>query len=463
MVDRGDTDPGYRSAAPFLAELFVSQEMRSLFGMSSTVARYLEVEVALAEVEGALGIIPAESSAVLAAQLRLDRIDLSRYVRDVGHTGFPIVPLLEQLTELVPADHGQYLHWGATSQDIMDTALVLQMREAFGRIATQITNLRTVLARHADEYRLAVMPGRSQLQYAAPVTFGLKSATWLSMFQRHAVRLEQLEQRLYVVQFGGAVGTLAALDSQGIAVQEGLAERLDLGVVESVWHATRDSLVEAVSFIANLSASLGKIGQDVVLLSQTDVAEVRERATPGRGVSSTMPQKHNPIAGQSLMVIASEAADLAGSMLRASLHDHERATGRWMREWQIVPEAFELIGRGLEIGFELLDGIEVDVDRMRANVRGSDTIMSEAVMMALAPHLGRQRAHDVVADAVQTATTEQMSFRSVLLSDPDVVRHVSAADLDDLLAPGNYLGATELLIDRVLLAEEQDHSAGYAS
>jgi len=409
-----------------------------------------------------LGIIPADSSDVLASSLTIDGIDLERYVADIELTSFPILPLLDQLTELIPDEHSQYLHWGATTQDIMDTALVLQMREAFGRIAELITDLRAILTDQAGQYRSAVMAGRSQLQYASPITFGFKASTWLSMFQRHAIRLEQLEERLYVLQFGGAVGTLAALDENGLAVQRALAQRLGLGVPRAAWHVTRDTLVEAISLLANIAASLGKIGQDVVLLSQSDVGEVRERATPGRGVSSTMPQKHNPVSGQLLTVIASGVADYAGSMLRASIHDHERASGRWMREWQIVPEAFGLTGQGLELAIALLEGLEVNTDRMRSNVETAEFITAEAVMMALAPHLGRQRAHHVVAEAVQTAVATHLSFRDVLMSDAKVSTHLSEGDLDHLLSVENYLGATDELIDRVLSSEERRTPEGPA-
>lgn len=416
----------------------------------------MEVESALAEAEAMLEIIPAEAGDALVTSLVIDRIDLDRYHREVELVGFPIVPLLDQLNELIPAEHSQYLHWGATTQDIMDTALVLQMRDAFAHISEQIVTLRAVIAHQADEHRSTVMAGRSQLQHALPITFGLKASTWLSMFQRHANRLEQLEERLYVVQLGGAVGTLAALGTKGTAVQTALAERLDLSVPLSVWHVTRDTIVEAVSFLANLAASLGKIGKDVVLLAQSDVGEVRERATPGRGVSSTMPQKHNPVSGQLLTVIASGVADPAGAMLRASVHEHERASGNWMREWQIVPEAFILTGRGLEVAVDLVEGLEVDVSRMRTNVEEAEFIMSEAVMMTLAPQLGRQRAHDVVAEAVQVAVATNTSFSTALSNTAEVAEYLSEADLAYALQPENYLGATDDLIDRVLSAEGRD-------
>ncbi len=358
--------------SPFLGNLFGSGPIRSVFDARAVVERYLEVEIALAQVEAALGLIPKDASAAIESELTIDRFDLEKYAKHVERVGFPIVPLLDQIVRVVPHNYGEYAHWGATTQDIMDTALVLQMREAMGHLHESLSRLRSVLARLADRHRSTLMIGRSQLQHALPVTFGLKAATWLSMFQRHAARLTQLEVRLYVVQLGGAVGTLAALGTNGEAVQRALAAKLGLGVPSMPWHTTRDSLAEAVAFLANVVASLGKIGQDIVFLAQSDVQEVRERAVPGRGVSSAMPQKHNPISSQLLTVIASGVADHAGSMFRASVHDHERASGRWMEEWRIVPEAFVLAGGAFELAIDMLGGLEIDADRMRAHVEASE-------------------------------------------------------------------------------------------
>ncbi len=440
--------------SPYLGNLFGSKTLRAVFEARATVERYLEVEIALAEVEAALGLIPSEAGAALMSDLTIDRIDLKQYARDVELVGFPIVPLLDQIVQLVSDDYGEYAHWGATTQDIMDTALVLQLREALGYIGDGLHKLRRILAAHADQHRSTLMLGRSQLQHALPVTFGFKAATWLTMFQRHSKRLAQLEERLYVIQFGGAVGTLASLGDQGEAVQRALAAKLGLGVTPTPWHTTRDSLTESVTFLANVAASLGKIGQDIVLLAQSDVGEVHERAVPGRGVSSAMPQKHNPISAQLLTVIASKLAGHAEGMLRASVHDHERATGRWMEEWGLVPEAVVLTGGALDLAIDLLEGLEIDADRMRANLEASEFIVSEAVMMAIAPHLGRQRAHDVVAQVVRIAVGKGISFHQALSSTPEIAENLSGEELSRVLEPGRYLGVSDAFIDRALANEE---------
>lgn len=440
--------------SPFLGQIFASTTMRTVFEPRRTIQRYLEVEIALAKAQADNGLIPERAAAVIAAELSIERIDLERYARDVELVGFPIAPLVEQIAEDISDGLGEYVHWGATTQDIMDTALVLQMREGFSLIRTSLTRLRSILAKHARRHRGTVMLGRSQLQHAPPVTFGLKAATWLSMFQRHGRRLDQLEERLYVLQLGGAVGTLSALGHQGPAVRRALAAELDLRLTPGPWHTTRDTLVEAVTFLANLTASLGKIGQDILLLAQSDVAEVSERPTPGRGVSSTMPQKHNPVSSQLLTVAASAVADHAGSMLRASVQDHERASGRWMTEWRIVPEVFVLSGGAMERAVELLEGLVVDTKRMRVNLARAETAMSEAVMMALAPHLGRQRAHTVVARAVQVSVSEQLPLHTVLATTPDIRQHLTDDDIERSLRPDNYLGATETFIDDILAAEQ---------
>lgn len=437
----------------FLSDMFESDEIRSLFDAPAMLRRYLEIEVKLAEVEVSLGLIPEDAARALS-EVAVEAIDMDQFHRDLETTGFPIVPLLQQVVGLVSEESAQFAHWGATTQDIMDTALVLQMREALRLFRVRISRLREVLADHADTHRSSVMLGRSQLQHALPTTFGLKAATWLSMFQRHAIRLTQLEERLYVLQFGGAVGTLAALGTTGIAVRDALAARLVLGVAPTAWHTTRDSLAEVVSILANLTASLGKIGQDIVLMAQSDVGEVRERWTPGRGVSSTMPQKRNPISAQQITVIASSVADLSGAMFQASVHDHERGSGRWMKEWTVVPEAFVMTGRALDLTIDLLEGLEVDIDRMRSNVEADEFIMAEAVMMAVAPHVGRIRAHKVIAGAVEVAVNNEMSFHSALAKIPEVTDQLSDDEIQQLLAPDNYLGANTELIDQTLAFEK---------
>lgn len=447
-----DFDSTQRSL--FLSDMFDSDEIRSFFDTPAILGRYLEIEEALAEVEAALGLIPPSAAQALAT-FTVDEIDLDQFQQDLENTGFPIVPLLRQVMDSVSEETAQAVHWGATTQDIMDTALVLQMREALRLFATRISQLREVLAEHAGRHRSSVMLGRSQLQHALPTTFGLKAASWLSMFQRHAIRLTQLEERLYVVQFGGAVGTLAALGTHGVEVRDGLAVRLELGVAPTAWHTARDSLAEVVSFLANLTASLGKIGQDVILLAQSDVGEVHERWAPGRGVSSTMPQKRNPISAQQITVIASSVADLSGAMFRASVHDHERASGRWMKEWTIVPEAFVITGKALDLTINLLEGLEVDTDRMRTNVESDQFIMAEAVMMALAPHVGRDRAHKVISHAVEVALDRNTSFQNALMEIPEVTDQLSSVEIEQLLVPANYLGASGELIDQTLAREKR--------
>jgi 3-carboxy-cis,cis-muconate cycloisomerase len=433
--------------------LLSAPAVESLFDVHAVIERYLEIEVALARAESTLGLVPPEATRMIEAELRADRIDVARYVQGSEHVGFPIVPLLEQIAEFMPDAEGQYVHWGATTQDIMDTALVLQMRDALTYIADRLGSLRRLLAELADQHRSTVMVGRSQLQYGSPITFGLKVATWLSMLQRHSVRLAELEPRLCVVQLGGAVGTLAALGTDGLRVQRELAGQLDLGVASTAWHTTRDSLVEVVSFLANLTASIGKIGYDVVLLAQTDVGELSEGSVDGRGVSSAMPQKRNPVTSQMLMATASALADHAGAMLRTSVQDHERATGLWMREWRITPDAFALSAGALDGAIGLMEGLDVDVDRMRANVESSDLLMSEAVMMALAPTLGRARSHEIVASAVNVASEHGVPFRQALLDDSTITEHLSEDELDEILSPDAYLGMSDALIDRTLAGE----------
>ncbi len=431
-----------------------SARVDELFAESATLSRYLQVEAALAETEAALGIIPGPAATAIAANATLDKIDRERYRQDFARVGFPIVGLVRQLTEIVPDGFGQFTHWGATTQDIMDTGLVLALREVVAWTEQALDSIVANLASIADEHSSTLMIGRSQLQQAVPITFGYKAAGWLVPLLRHRQRLGELRPRLLQVQFGGAVGTLAALHPDGLAVRRGLAERLSLLEPTICWHTHRDSLSEIVTFFGMLTGSLAKIATDIMLLAQTEVAEVNEPAAKGRGISSTMPQKRNPVLSQQIIVAARLTRAQVGSMLEAMVQDHERGSATWQMEWTLIPDTAAYALSALERMLELVEGLEIHPDRMGENLdRAQQFVYAEAVMMGLAPKLGRQKAHDLVEAAVAEARVDT-SFFDALQQSPDISSVLSESELRVIFSGEAHIPAADRIVKDVLAACE---------
>lgn len=429
---------------------FGTPAMRALFEDAALLARYTEVEVALARVQGRLGVIPAQAAQEIAAKCDAAKLDMARLKQETEVVGYPILPLVRQLAAQC-GDAGKFLHWGATTQDIMDTAVVLQVRDAFALIEKDIAELQTTLVRQAKRYRDTPMAGRTHLQQALPITFGYKLAIWLAMLDRHAERLQQLKPRVLVGQFAGAAGTLASLGDQGLAVQKALMEELRLAQPAATWHAARDGFAEAVNFLGLLTGSLGKIACDMMLLASTEVGEVSEPFVQGRGASSTMPQKRNPISSELILACAKAVRQHAGLMLDALVQDLERATGPWHAEWIALPEAFLLTGGALHQAKFMLAGLQVDATRMKKNLDMTHgLIVAEAVMMGLAAHLGRNEAHDIVYDACRAVAEQGGNLADALAKVPEVAKHLDRAALERLTDPANYLGASQEMVDRVL-------------
>jgi len=429
---------------------FGTPAMRGIFEDAALLSRYTEVEIALARAQGHLGVIPAAAAKDIAARCDATQLDLERLKRETETVGYPILPLVRQLAAQC-GEAGKYLHWGATTQDIMDTAVVLQVRDALVLIEADLATLRGILVRQAKRHRDTPMAGRTHLQQALPITFGYKLAIWLAMLDRHAERLEQLRPRVLVGQFAGAAGTLASLGDRGLEVQQALMQELKLAQPAATWHAARDSLAEAVNFLGLVTGSLGKIAFDVILMASTEVAEVSEPFVQGRGASSTMPQKRNPISSELILACAKAVRQHAGLMLDAMVQDYERATGPWHAEWIALPEAFILTGGALHQAKFMLDGLIVDEARMRKNLDMTHgLIVAEAVMMGLAPHLGRNEAHDIVYDACRAVAEKGGRLADALAAVPEVSQHLDKAALEKLTDPANYLGAAQQMVDRVV-------------
>jgi 3-carboxy-cis,cis-muconate cycloisomerase len=439
------------------ADMFGTAAMRNVFGDLAFLRNCVVVEAALARAQARLGIVPKEAATAISQAAEAivsgrEDLDLARLKRETETVGYPILPLVRQLAELA-GEGGRYLHWGATTQDIMDTAVVLQIRDGLALVEADLTKLRGHLAALARKYRDTPMAGRTHLQHALPVTFGYKAAIWLSSFDRHAERLAELKKRVLLAEFGGAAGTLASLGNgeEALRTVGELARELELGEPAISWHVARDGIAETVQFLALLGGSLGKIAYDVMLMSSTDFAEAAEPFIAGRGSSSTMPQKRNPISCELILAASKALRQHAGLVLDAMVSDFERATGPWHVEWIAVPEAFGYAAGALHQAEFMMGGLIVDAGRMAKNLGMTHgLIVAEAVMMGLAPHTGRNEAHDLVYDACRAAIESDRPLYDVLMETPEVAVPLGADKLKALTDPANYLGAAQAMVDRVL-------------
>jgi 3-carboxy-cis,cis-muconate cycloisomerase len=441
-------------------DAFGTPRMREVFSDLALISRYAEVEVTLAKAEARCGVIPAEAAEEIAKRTDVSALDFDLLRRETDIVGYPILPLVQQMVRQC-GEAGRYVHWGATTQDVMDTAVILQVRDGLKVIEEDIATLRGILADISRRYRDTPMAGRTHLQQALPVTFGYKTAVWLAMFDRHAERLEQLKPRVLVGQFAGAAGTLASLGDKGFEVQKALCEELGLGIPVSTWHVARDGLAEVINFFGLVTGSLGKIALDIMIMASTEFAELYEPFVKGRGASSTMPQKRNPISSELMLAASKAVRQHAGLMLDAMVQDFERATGPWHAEWMAIPESFVLTAGALHQAKFALGGLVVDEKKMAENLEISrGLIVAEAVMMGLAPQIGRQEAHDVVYDACRLANEKHMTLADALSADPQVSGRIDRATIDRatidrLTSPRNYLGLAPEMVDRVLAASRR--------
>jgi 3-carboxy-cis,cis-muconate cycloisomerase len=431
--------------------IFSSDEMRAVWSDETRTQYYLDIEAALARVQGKLGIIPQEAADEIVSHCRLEQIDMVELRRQTERIGYPIIAVVNQINTLCRDDLGEYCHWGATTQDITDTATVLQIRAALDLVDAELTAISAGLARLAREHRDTPMIGRSNLQQAIPVTFGYKMAGLLSAVERHRERLTQLRERVLVGEFAGAAGTLASLETGAMETQAGLCAELGLQQPVIAWHTIRDNIAEVGTFLGLVGGTLGKLSMDVKLMMQTEVGEVFEPFAHGRGSSSTMPQKRNPISSCYIHAAISVVRQHAAALMDAMVADHERSTGPWEIEWIVLPEAFCLMAGALKQARSVVEGLEVDPVAMRRNIDlTGGLVMSEAVMMGLGPYIGREYAHDLVYDLCRDAAAQGRPLLDLLAENDEISKHLDRDALATLLDPAHYLGQSGVMVDRVL-------------
>jgi 3-carboxy-cis,cis-muconate cycloisomerase len=431
--------------------IFSTDAMRHIWSDENRTQKYLDIESALAKVQGRLGLIPQEAADEIVSHCTLSQIDMAKLRQQTERIGYPILGVVSQLNALCRDKLGEYCHWGATTQDITDTATVLQIREALDLVEQELAGIAAALAKLAKAHRDTPMIGRSNLQQAIPVTFGYKMAGLLSAVQRHQERLAQLRERVLVGEFAGAAGTLASLQTGAMETQAGLCAELGLKQPVIAWHTIRDNIAEVGTVLGLIGGTLGKLSMDVKLMMQTEVGEVHEPYAHGRGSSSTMPQKRNPISSCYIHAAISVVRQHAAALMDAMVADHERSTGPWEIEWIVLPEAFCLMAGALRQSRFVLEGLEVDAAAMRRNIDLTHgLVMSEAVMMGLGPYIGREYAHDLVYDICRDAVKQQRPLLDLLAEHPQVNVHLDRAALAALCDPARYLGQSGVMVDRVL-------------
>jgi 3-carboxy-cis,cis-muconate cycloisomerase len=414
----------------------------------------LDFEAALARAEAAVGVIPASAVAAIEAACKADQFDLAALADAATRSGNLAIPLVKTLTAKVAkadAEAARYVHWGATSQDVIDSATMLGLRAAIDALLADLDRAIAGFAALAVKHRNTAVVARTWLQHALPMPFGLKLAQYASALHRSRLRLKRLRTEGLALQFGGAAGTLAALDDKGLVVAEQLAKELQLPLPDAPWHTHRDRIAEVASVLAILSGSCGKIARDVSLMMQTDVGEAFEPSGEGRGGSSTMPHKRNPVASASALGAATMAPNLAATIFAAQIQDHERSAGPWHAEWPTLPTLLLVTSGALAAIVDIAEGLEVDVERMRLNLDETHgLIMAEAVTFALAEKLGKSDAHHLVEAATKRAVAEKKHLRDILTADPKVSAQLSAAAIAKLFEPMDYQGVSQALIDRQL-------------
>jgi 3-carboxy-cis,cis-muconate cycloisomerase len=435
----------------FLKDLYGTDAMRAVFEDQALLQKWLDAEVALAQAEAELGVIPQAAADEITRKGRAELIDIAWMKREIDHTLHPIVPLIRAFKAVCEGEAGEFIHWGATTQDIMDTALVLQLKEAVAIFEQRIADLDMALVALARAHRDTLMPGRTHGQHALPITFGYKVAIWLEELRRHAARLRECKPRVLVGQFGGAAGTLAGAGGRAIEIRAGMMARLGLAAPVVTWHVAHDGFAEFASVAAMLAGTCGKVAHEVIALQKSEVMEVEEPWNEGKVGSSTMPHKRNPMICEAIVALARLSFNHARAAYDGLIQEHERDWVVNHMEWAYLPELCVMTDGALAQTLRVLRGLRVYPERMRRNVDALNGLMlSEAVMFALGERIGRVTAHDVVYEAAMSAFEEHRAFAELLMADARVSSHLTRAEIDTLLDPARYTGQCGAFVDAVL-------------
>ena len=442
------------SLSPLLAPMLSSADMRAVCDDVASLQHMLDFEAALARAEAAIGVIPTSAADTIAKACKASSFDMGALAEAATRSGNLAIPLVKALTAEVAkagGDAARYVHWGATSQDVIDTATMLTLRAATDALLGDIDRAIIGFAKLARWHRNTPVVARTWLQHALPMPFGLKLAEYAAALHRSRLRLQRFRSEGLALQFGGAAGTLAALGDKGLLVAKRLAQELRLPLPDAPWHTHRDRVAEAASVLAILSGTCGKIARDMQLMMQTEVAEAFEPSGEGRGGSSTMPHKRNPVVAATALAAATMAPNLAATIFAAQVQDHERSAGPWHAEWPTLPMLQLITSGALASTVDIAEGLEVDAARMRVNLDATHgLIMAEAVTMALAERIGKSEAHHLMEAVSRRAGAEKTDLRDVLMKDPDINAHLSAENLENLFEPMAYQGVAQILIDQLL-------------
>jgi 3-carboxy-cis,cis-muconate cycloisomerase len=443
--------PAHVTDSIFFKDLFGSAEMRAVFDDLNLLQKWLDYEAALARAEAALSLVPTEAAAEITRKAQAANMETAAIKQGIDRTVHPLVSVIWQLSELCEDEAGRYVHWGATTQDVMDTAIVLQIKEAIALFETALDDLIAALAKLAGEHRDTLMAGRTHGQQALPITFGFKVAVWLVEMRRHRARLAQCKPRVLVGEFAGAAGTLASVSENGMAINARLMQELGLGVPEIAWHTARDNFAEFAGVIAMIVATLGKVAHEIIDLQKSEFGEVEEPFEMGKVGSSTMPHKRNPMLCESILTLARLTRRHATTAIDAMLHEHERDWSSFQMEWAYIPELCIMAHGALQLSLRVISGLIVYPDNMLRNLEVTHgALLAERVMLALGQHIGRQHAHDAVYEAAMYAFERRIPLGEVLKQNPVITAHLNAKTIDGLLDPAQYTGLAGAFVDRVL-------------
>jgi 3-carboxy-cis,cis-muconate cycloisomerase len=441
-------------AARLIDSLSTTGPLAELFSDDSVLQAMLDFEAALARAEARAGIIPQAAAKAIASAAKAAHFDSAALAGKALRAGTPGIPLARALTQRVRAADSaaaRFVHWGATSQDVADTALILLLKRCEPILGSDLSRLERALRRLSEQHKHTVMLGRTLLQAAPPVTFGLKAAGWLAAIRRGRARLDVAFAEALVLQFGGASGTLAALGGKGLAIGRAMAEELGVGFPDAPWHAHRDRLAALVAACGVLTGSVGKMGRDIGLLMQSEAGEVAEPGSEGRGGSSSMPQKRNPIASTLALAAANRVPGLVAAFLASMVQEHERGLGGWQAEWPTVAATIQATGLAIASMAEAAEGLDVDSARMRANIDATrGAVFAERATMLLGAALGRDVAHKILEVATRRSTEEKRRLAEVLAEIPEVTRVLDSEVLRDLEKPEEYLGAAKEFRERLV-------------